>query len=247
MTKTLRILLLVFGLLLIGAIAGFVIWAKMPARPMPEALSALQTNPEVAVSSGEWLVFSPTNTSQPSTGLIIYPGGRVDYRAYAPTAHQIAAQGYFVVIARMPLNLAVFNPNVADRIIAAFPNVQHWAIGGHSLGGAMAANYAANHPGLLKGLVLWAAYPTSSDDLSASGLKVTSIFGSQDGLATLDDIEASRQLLPEDTVWVQIEGGNHAQFGWYGDQAGDNPALISRSEQQNQVVAATISLLEKLE
>lgn len=116
MSKTLRISLLVFGLLLTGALAGFVIWAKMPAGPMPEALSALQINPDVAVSSGEWLVFSPANTTQPSTGLIIYPGGRVDYRAYAPTAHQIAAQGYLVVIARMPLNLAVFNPNVADRI-----------------------------------------------------------------------------------------------------------------------------------
>jgi hypothetical protein len=108
----------------------------------------------------------------------------------------------------------------------------------------MAANFAKNHPGAVQGLALWAAYPASSDDLSSSGLRVVSITGSLDGLATSEKIEASRQLLPADTTWAPIAGGNHAQFGWYGNQAGDNPASISRSDQQAQIVAATLILLE---
>ena len=245
MRRGLRIFLIVLGLVLGLFTAGFVVWGETPAQPMPEALAALQSDPQVTVTSGQWLVFTPAK-SQPTTGFIIYPGGRVDYRAYAPAAHQIAAQGYLVVIVRMPLNLAVFDVNAAQNVQAAYPQIQHWAIGGHSLGGAMAATYARTHPGAVQGLALWAAYPASSDDLSRSALHIVSIFGSLDGLATGEKIEASRQLLPADTTWKQISGGNHAQFGWYGDQAGDNPASISRSDQQAQVVTATLGMLESL-
>jgi predicted GH43/DUF377 family glycosyl hydrolase len=110
----------------------------------------------------------------------------------------------------------------------------------------MAARFAKTHPDSVQGLALWASYPASSDDLSHSGLHVVSIYASQDGLATGEKIEASRHLLPADTAWVQITGGNHAQFGWYGDQAGDHPASISRTDQQAQVVAATLAMLESL-
>jgi pimeloyl-ACP methyl ester carboxylesterase len=245
MRKGLRIALIVLGVIIVAAVVGFVAWGETPARPMAEALAALQSDSQVTVTVGEWLTFTPAD-SQPTTGLVFYPGGRVDYRAYAPAAHQIAAQGYLVVIVRMPLNLAVLDPGAAVKVIAAYPEIQHWAVGGHSLGGAMAANYAKNHPDTVDGLALWAAYPASSDDLSASGLHVVSIFASLDGLATGEKIDASRPLLPADTVWVSIAGGNHAQFGWYGDQAGDNPATISRQEQQDQVIQATVNLLESI-
>ncbi len=110
----------------------------------------------------------------------------------------------------------------------------------------MAAAFVKTHQGAVQGLALWASYPASGDDLSHAGLHVVSIFGSQDGLATSEKIHVSRLLLPADTTWVQITGGNHAQFGWYGDQVGDNPASISRADQQAQVVAATLGLLERL-
>lgn len=245
MRKGWRIFLALLGLVMVGALASFVIWGETPAQPMPEALAALESDAQVTINTGEWLVFMPA-VSQPDTGLILYPGGRVDPRAYAPIARQVAEQGYLVIIVDMPLNLAVFNPGAAGKVTAAYPEIQHWAIGGHSLGGAMAANYALNHPGQVQGLLLWAAYPASSDDLSSSGLRVASIFGSLDGLATSEKIEASRPLLPAETTWVTIVGGNHAQFGWYGDQAGDNPAAISRSDQQAQVLSATLDLLEGL-
>jgi pimeloyl-ACP methyl ester carboxylesterase len=245
MRKGLRSFLASISLVLVLVTTGFVVWGETPAQPMTEAMAALQSDAQVTITSGRWLAFTPV-ASEPTTGFIIYPGGRVDYRAYAPAAHQIAAQGYLVVIVQMPLNLAVFGVNAAQDVQAAYPQIRHWAIGGHSLGGAMAAAFASTHPGAVQGLALWAAYPASSNDLSRSGLRVVSIFGSQDGLATGEKIDASRPLLPANTTWVKISGGDHAQFGWYGDQAGDNPASISRSDQQAQIINATLSFLEGL-
>jgi len=239
-----RILPWILGFLVVLG-GAFVFWGSTPARPMPEALRALQSDALVTISDGRWIAFSPANTDF-ETGFIFYPGGRVDARAYAPAARQISAQGYLVVIVPMPLNLAVLNPGAAEEVITAYPQMQRWAVGGHSLGGAMAANFAKHNPEAVQGLVLWAAYPASSDDLSASSLSVLSIYGTLDGLATDDKINASRALLPEDTTWLPIEGGNHAQFGWYGEQSGDNAAAIPRQVQQEQIIQATITLLERI-
>ena len=151
-----------------------------------------------------------------------------------------------MIIVQMPLGLAVFDTDAAKDVQAAYPQIRHWAIGGHSLGGAMAATYAKSHPESIEGLVLWAAYPSANDSLADSEIRVVSVFGSEDGLATDKKIEASKQLLPPDTIWVKIEGGNHAQFGWYGDQAGDNVATVSREEQQEQTISATIKMLEQI-
>jgi hypothetical protein len=238
------VLLLVLAIPLLAA-GGFVVWATTTPSPMPQALAALQSNADVEVSAERWLVFSPLN-QEAGAGLILYPGGRVDPRSYAPAARAIAAEGHLVVIVPMPLNLAVFGADKASEVIASFPEIEHWGVGGHSLGGAMAARFADGHPSEVEGLVLWAAYPDTSNDLSASNLAVTSIYGTLDGLATQDKIAASRSLLPLDTSWVAIEGGNHAQFGWYGPQSGDNQATISREAQQQQMVGATLELLEYL-
>ncbi len=226
-------------------LAGFVIWAETPPSPMPEAYNALKSDSSVKVSIGNWLVFAPVS-SNASTGFIIYPGGRVDFRSYAPLAHAIASKGYLVVIPQMPLNLAVFGVNTANDIVKTYPNVSSWAIGGHSLGGTMAAQFAYENPSKIKGLVLWAAYPASGTDLSNSQLMVTTIHGSNDGLVSAGQIQDSLKQLPPSTVRVEILGGNHAQFGWYGSQAGDNAATISREAQQNQTLTATVQLLERL-
>lgn len=220
----------------------FVIWASTGPGPMPEALAALESDDRVQVEAEPWLVFGPAG-EEPTTGLILYPGGRVDPRAYAPAARAIAEEGYRVVITPMPLNLAFFAPNQAAEAMAAYPMVENWAVGGHSLGGSMAARFAYQNPDAAAGLVLWASYPASTDDLSQRELAASSIYGTRDGLATVDKIDASRPLLPADTAWVGIEGGNHAQFGWYGPQSGDNPPGISREEQQAEIVAATLDLL----
>jgi dienelactone hydrolase len=236
----------ILPLILVLALAGFVIWALAVPSPMPEALAALQSDEQVQVQQEPFLVFRPVGV-EPTTGLILYPGGRVDARAYAPAARAIAQAGYLVVIPPMPLNLAVFAPDRAAEVMQAFPEIEHWAVGGHSLGGAMAARFADQHPEAVDGLALWASYPAASNDLSDASLTVTSISGTRDGLSTPDKIEASRALLPADTEWVAIEGGNHGQFGWYGLQRGDGEATISREDQQEQIVGATIDLLSRLD
>lgn len=224
-------------------VAGFVGWALNASRPLPEALAALRSDGQVRVDQDRWLVFVPA-TATPTTGLIFYPGAKVDPRAYAGSARAIAEQGYLVAIVPMPLNLAVFAPNRAADVIGAYPDIRHWAVGGHSLGGAMAARFAYSQPDLVEGLVLWAAY--SADDLSQRDLQVVSISGTRDGLATEAKIAAASALLPATTVRVPIEGGNHAQFGSYGPQSGDNSATIERQAQQDQAVAATVALLAEL-
>ncbi len=239
-----RIFIAVF-IILILSLTGFTVWASTPARPMSQVALALQSDAQVKVSENPWLVFQPANR-QASTGFIFYPGGRVDYHAYAPEARAIAAQGFLVVIVPMPLNLAVFAPDQAKDVMNAYPGIQTWAIGGHSLGGSMAAHFAAQNPDQVQGLVLWASYPAGSDSLAQKDVQVISIYGTLDGLATPQKIDASRALLPPDTQWVAIEGGDHAQFGWYGPQSGDNPAAISRDEQQSQVISATVQFLQKL-
>jgi pimeloyl-ACP methyl ester carboxylesterase len=239
-------ILVVVAIVLVIAIAGFVIWAETPLGPMPEAEAALQSDAVVQVETDPWYTFMPTDEVQ-DTGFIIYPGGRVDPRSYAPTARALAEAGYPVVLVPMPLNLAVFGAGKAADVIAAHPEVSRWAIGGHSLGGAMAANFTARNPEAIDGLVFWAAYPASSDNLAGfNALAVSSISATNDGLATPDKIDASRPLLPASTTWLPIQGGNHAQFGWYGPQPGDGQATISREEQQAQVVAATVAVLQAI-
>jgi pimeloyl-ACP methyl ester carboxylesterase len=235
------VLLILLAIVLLVA-AGFTVWAYTPLGPMPEAIAALQSDAQVQVTTSPWLTFAPAGT-QPTTGFIFYPGGRVDPRSYAPAARAIAAQGYLVTIAPMPFNLAVFKPAAADAVIAAHPEIKHWVIGGHSLGGAMAANYVYSHPDAVEGMALWAGYPADNNSLADRKLPVVSIYGTNDGLASRFKVDATRALLPANTQYVPIEGGNHAQMGWYGTQPGDGTATISREEQQQQVVAATIELL----
>ncbi len=225
---------------------AFTIWAYTPLGPMDKAISALESSPELSVEKGKWFVFRPSN--QPvNTGLVIYPGGRVDPRSYAPTAAGISEKGYLVVITPAPFNLSVFNPGIAIDVIQAYPEIKNWIVAGHSLGGAMVANFSRENLQLLNGLVLWASYPTTSDDLSDSDLPVLSIYGTLDGLTTAEDIQASRLLLPQNTIWFSIEGGNHAQFGWYGEQGRDNLAKIEREVQQDLIINATSDFLEAIE
>lgn len=236
-------ILIAIVIVLAVAVAGFVIWGSTPLGPMPEALAAMESDAAVEVVTEPWLSFLPTEGAQ-SAGLIYYPGGRVDPRSYAPMARAIAEAGYPVVIVPMPLNLAVFGVDRAADVIAAYPQVERWAIGGHSLGGSMAASFIRNNPDQIDGLLLVASYPAGSDDLSGfTGLATHSVSATEDGLATPDEIEASRLMLPAATIWLPIQGGNHAQFGYYGDQPGDGTATISREEQHRQTVESAVQLL----
>ncbi len=230
--------LVALGILLVVGL----VWLNDLADPSAEAAAALTSDAAVSVSTEGALEFQPAEPT--TTGFILYPGGRVAPEAYAPLARAIAEAGYLTVITPMPFGLAVLSPDAASGVIADHPEIEHWVVGGHSLGGAMAAQYAAGHQDLVDGLVLWAAYPADGTDLSGTDLAVASISASEDGLASPEEIAASAARLPADTTFVEIEGGNHAGFGSYGAQGGDGEATISAADQHAQTVAATLAVLE---
>lgn len=243
MQRRISLILLGIGVLLTGMMGGGAIFLSFSAvDPAPEALAALESTAEMQVAADDWLVFSPSAIS-PTTGLIFYPGGLVDHRAYAPPARDIAAAGYQVVVVPMPFNLAVFSPGRATAVQEAFPHIENWVLAGHSLGGAMACTFIGNNPEAIQGLVLWAAYPPANTDLSMIDMPVTAIFGERDGLVSAEERTQAETLLPPETTFVLIEGGNHAQFGAYGPQNGDLAATISAEAQQTQIVAATLATL----
>ena len=174
-----------------------------------------------------WLV-----PDDPTAGLIFYPGGKVEHTAYAPLLRACAENGILCALVRMPGNLAVLDANAADGLQQAHPEVTKWYIAGHSLGGAMAANYAAAHSEDFEGIILLAAYSTK--DLSQTSLRVLSVYGSEDGVLDRGSYAENRVNLPADTTEVILEGGCHAQFGSYGPQDGDGVPAITGDEQIRQ-------------
>lgn len=245
--KLRKVIIIGSVILLVAAVGGWFIRMSGASHAAEPAVQPyLQSTDFLTVREVEWLSFQPTGQT-PTVGFIFYPGGNVDHRAYAPPLHEIAAQGFLVAGLSLPLDLAVLAPNQAEDVIEAHPEIETWVIGGHSLGGAMAARFVETHPGTAAGLVLWAAYPPDSNSLADSELPVLSIYGTRDGVASPRKIERRFDLLPEKTLYFVLEGGNHAQFGFYGPQNRDLSADISREEQQAQIIAATVDFLKSLE
>lgn len=200
------------------------------------ALEALASDDVVKIewSGDDVIAFLP---EEAEAGLIFYPGGKVEFTAYAPLLRSLAEEGILCVLVKMPFHLAVFDVDAAEGLQERFPDVIDWYIGGHSLGGAMSASYAAEHVNEYEGLILLAAY--SAEDISRSGLKVLSVYGSEDGVLDREKYANNLINLPEDREEHIIEGGCHAQFGSYGKQDGDGEPGIS-SEEQREVTAAYI-------
>ena len=173
------------------------------------------------------MVFQPLAT--PVAGLIFYPGGKVDASAYIPLMLAMADKGILCVLVEMPLRLAVFDVNAADGIQAQYPGVEHWYIGGHSLGGSMAASYLAKHADEFDGLLLLGSYSTA--DLSDCSVGVLSVVGSEDGVLNREKYEECIENLPADAREYVIDGGCHAYFGMYGEQRGDGVPTITAKEQ----------------
>ena len=178
--------------------------------------------PSVSVEiSDDRMVFLP---EEAEAGLIFYPGGKVEFTAYAPLMAELAQQNILCVLLKMPLNLAVLDMGAAKGIPEQFPQVAHWYLAGHSLGGSMAASFAGKQPGTYEGLILLAAYSTA--DLTETGLKVCSLYGDRDGVLNREKYQQYRANLPEDTMELVLEGGNHAGFGSYGPQEGDGTSTL---------------------
>jgi hypothetical protein len=232
----------ILGLIIVIGVAFYL--TLSPVGPLTEVDPFMLSNKRVNVATGEYAFFMPVEGSS-TTGLILYPGGRVDYRSYAPLAYALAEKGWPVAIAKMPINLAFFAPDSAGKIINNHPEIAEWVIGGHSLGGSMASQYAAQNPDVIAGVVFLASYP-AGDELISSGLPVISIYASNDGLITPEEWQNYRPRFPVNTQWVEIVGGNHAGFGWYGPQQGDKPAEISLQEQTSQLINVLDEFLDTI-
>jgi hypothetical protein len=238
------------GCLLVGGFIvaiglGWMAWYLQPQPLLPEATAALTSTPDATFTQGDdgRLTYTPTAT-EPATGLILYPGGKVPPAAYAPAAREIAEAGHLVVVVPVPFNLAVFGIDAAAGVIDDHPEITSWSVGGHSLGGSMAAQFIDSHEGIVDGLVLWASY--SAADLADDGILVTSSYGTLDaGVPSFTSAENVARLGPA-LVFTEIDGGNHEQMGWYTGQPDDPPATISREEQQARIVAATLEMLDAL-
>ncbi len=190
-------------------------------------------------------VFSPQGGPS-ALGMVFYPGARVPPEAYAYLGQALARAGFTVVIVAFPLNFAVFAPSKAQVAIKAQPEVKAWVLGGHSLGGAMAAGYCASKPFGIAGLLLLASYPGGGSDLSASTLPVLSISASNDGLATPAKVRSARRLLPSNTRYVEIAGGTHAQFAEYGLQDGDGIPSVAFAVQRSAVIEEALGLMNRI-
>ena len=172
------------------------------------------------------LVFLPQDAT---TGLIFYPGGKVEHTAYIPLMRAFASQGIACVLVKMPLRLAVLDMDAAKDIPAQFPQIEHWYLGGHSLGGSMAASCLSKHPQPFEGLILLGSYSTA--DLSSYDGAVLSIYGSEDRVLNQTAYEENQCNLPDGFTETVIPGGCHAYFGMYGKQEGDGTPTITNQEQ----------------
>ena len=226
-TKIKKTLLLI-GTILLLILSTLTAYVNDYYHATDTALFALKNSDSVTVTTIEKdvLAFVP---SEPVAGLIFYPGGKVEYTSYAPLMHALAKKGFLCLLPKMTCNLAVLEMNAADGLTDHFPEIDIWYIGGHSLGGSMAASYLENNISDYDGLLLCASYSTAN--LSNSDINVVSIYGSEDNVLNPEKYEESKTNLPSNYTEHLIDGGCHAYFGSYGPQEGDGTPRISEEEQ----------------
>ena len=190
------------------------------------AIESFMPNMTIEIYKNDYISIGNSNSE---IGFVFYPGGKVEYTSYLPLMRALAEKGIFCILYDMPFNLAVLGINSADGISELYPSVEKWYIGGHSLGGSMAASYISNNSDDFCGIVLLGSYSTA--DLSTLDVRALSIYGSNDGVMNRQKYEDNKKNLPEDFTEIIIEGGSHAYFGMYGEQDGDGQASITAEEQ----------------
>ncbi|MGO3886594.1 MAG: alpha/beta hydrolase [Mycetocola sp.] len=216
-------------LLLIAVL--FLAWANTVMQGERAAALDVWRDDRVRVSDERGAVLMEPTGAATGTGLVFYPGARVDPYAYLATFDEAVAQGATVVIVKPTLNLAFFDATPLDEFEGLAPGVQTWAVGGHSLGGVKACQLVPDAS--LSGLLLLGSY--CATNISTEEISVLSLSGSRDGLSTPDKVAAARDLLPPQAAMVQIDGGNHAAFGFYGDQPGDLSLTAPRAGVDRQI------------
>lgn len=243
-TSTKRLILLVITILVIIGVIGFISYVSDYYHADNTAITALQSSNEYNVlNTTDSVTFTPTSNKS-NTGIIIYPGGKVQAESYAVIASKLAQEGYTTIIVKMPFNLAFFGSDNADEVITNHPEITEWVMVGHSLGGVFASDYAVKNQDKIRGVIYLASYP--STNASNATFKAISIRGSLDGLTKNEDVVQNFDKFPANTTFITIEGGNHFNFGDYGMQAGDNNSTITREDQQSQTIKYIVEFIKDL-
>ena len=238
-----------------GATAGaiFIVWSLVAYRANAEARAALTSSSTVTVTEldGYWRL-QPRQPSE--VGLLFFPGALVDPVAYVPVLHAVAERGYTALLIQVPRRGAfggAESPELVARYTRALRETGqgvgpvHWVVGGHSRGGVISCNVVRSSPPEIGGLVLIGTSHPREFSLAHLEIPVTQVYGTRDTVADVDKVIAARRNLPSSLTIVEIDGGNHSQFGSYGFQPGDWPATISRAEQQRRTVDAIVGALSR--
>lgn len=221
--------LLIGALILLAfCIGGFYLYTSDYYHAEASALAVLDENG--VIIDDDIIQLDPMTYSD--TAIVFYPGAKVEAVSYLPLLDQLRSQGYTCFLVSMPFNMAIFDSDAAADVIAEHPEIEHWYMAGHSMGGAMASSFAAKHREELDGLILLGAY-IYGDYPDTDALTIYGSFNESVG----EHIDYTENI-------VVIPGGNHAQFGNYGPQKGDPPATISAHEQQAESVEAITSFIE---
>ncbi len=246
--KIIRIIWVTFGIL-------FLLWMTNSFRAQGFDKAALESAEKTIVEETNHFIHFQPNDNEQLAGFIFFPGGMVAPEAYAPMSRIISEQGYNVFIVKLPFGsapLASQETRVMEQaleIMKVNASTQRWVVGGHSRGAAIASRFANLYGESFDGLILiGTSHPKEEAfDLSNTTMAVTKIYATNDGLASMEEVKANSQYLPDDTTWIQIDGGNHSQFGYYGSQLGDNAATISRERQQEFTVDAILVVLKSIQ
>lgn len=233
--------------LIAAAVIAFLVWTNITFAATEAGLAAARADDRIAIRvDGDLVVMEPTGTPDPALegqGLVFLAGAKVDPEAYVPTFREAAAEGLTVVIVRPILNMAILEWRDFSTFTAAAPDVTTWAVGGHSQGGVRACTYAERDD--VTGLVLLGSYCSLGDLSDRDDLSAVAITGSRDGLLKRDAADASRELMPAQTEYIELDGVNHAQFGDYGPQPGDKDADVSDDEARAKISAAILDFFTR--
>lgn len=236
--------------IILGLVFTLLLILSFQAKGVDDRL--IESNNTVKViNDRDKMEFTPlTNTKE--TGLLFYPGGFVDPKAYVPMARKIAESGYKVVIVKLPLRTAFFESQKqtlfsrTKELIGNDDEIKGWVLAGHSRGGALASVFVKEEPILVEGLILIGTTHPKEFSLSSVTIDVTKIFATNDGLASEQEIKEYAGNLPTNTHWIKIDGGNHSQFGYYSFQLGDKKATITRDHQQKIVEDEILQALQRI-
>ncbi len=229
----------------------FMIWLVYNAQAHGVSPELFRSSPTLTVTVEETMTMFVPTTPTTTPAMVFLPGGGVDPDAYVPLVRRIADTGIPVALVRLPWRMAFTESAQAEtwnRVLQARDQLggRPFVLAGHSRGAALSGTFAFNHASVLAGLIMIGTTHPRDHDLSALTIPVLKVAGTSDCVADLEASRANARNLPASTTWTVIDGGNHAQFGYYGTQLGDCSAEITRDAQQQQTLDAVLNWLRRM-